>query len=224
VVSRIRKRAAFVTIGESPRPDILDEMRPFWDRQSADIEERGVLDGLTRDEIDRAAPRATGGRLVSRLRDGSEVLLDAEWAHQRVREIVRHLDQEGVDAIVILCTGRFHDLEPRAMLVAAGPVVDHGIASLAPPAATIGVLLPNEGQKATFRCEPAGDRPFVLSHASPYSGDRWETAARELEEADLVVLHCMGYTESMRQRLADRTKKPVLLARRMLAAAVAQVL
>jgi hypothetical protein len=34
----------------------------------------------------------------------------------------------------------------------------------------------------------------------------------------------MGYTESMRQRLADRTKKPVLLARRMLAAAVAQVL
>jgi protein AroM len=227
VVRRIRKRAAFVTIGESPRPDILDEMRPWWDSQSVEIEERGVLDGLTRDEIDRAAPQETEGRLVSRLRDGSEVLLEADWVHHRIVEIVRQLDEDGVNVIVILCTGRFHDLAARAIVIAAGPVVDHGIAALAPPGATIGVLLPNEGQKATFRCEPAGDRPFVLSHASPYSphsNARWETAARELEEADLVVMHCMGYTEPMRQKLADRTKKPVLLARRMLAAAVAQVL
>jgi protein AroM len=202
-------------------------MRPWWPAeyaQSVDIEERGVLDGLTRDEIDRAAPQETEGRLVSKLRDGSEVLLEADWVHHRVVEIVCQLDEDGANAIVILCTGRFHDLAARAIVIAAGPVVDHGIAALAPPGATIGVLLPNEGQKATFRCEPAGDRPFVLSHASPYSGDRWETAARELEEADLVVMHCMGYTEPMRQKLADRTKKPVLLARRMLAAAVAQVL
>jgi protein AroM len=224
VVGRIRKRAAFVTIGESPRPDILDEMRRWWDSQSLDVEERGVLDGVTRDEIDRAAPGEAEGRLVSRLRDGSEVLLETEWVHHRVGEIVRRLDDEGVDAVVLLCTGRFQDLAPRATLIAAGPVVDHGIAALAPPGATIGVLLPNEGQRATFRCDPARDRPFVFSHASPYSGDRWETAVEELEPADFLVMHCMGYTEPMRQKLADRTKKPVLLARRMLAAAVAQIL
>jgi protein AroM len=219
-----RKRALFITIGESPRPDILEEMRPWWDQSSIDIEERGALDGLTREEIARVAPRETDERLVSRLRDGSEVLLEAEWTHHRVERMVRELDDGRIDVFVLLCTGRFHGLAPRGILIAAGPVVDHGLAAIAESASSIGVLLPNEGQKASFRCEPAGNRRFVLSHASPYSGDRWETAARELEGTDLVVMHCMGYTEPMRRKLAEKTGKPVLLARRMVAAAVAQVL
>jgi protein AroM len=219
-----RKRAAFITIGESPRPDILDEMKPWWDGSALEIEEHGALDGLSREDIARVAPRETDERLVSRLRDGTEVLLEAGWAHRRVEEMVRELDDGGIDVFVLLCTGRFHGLSPRGILVAAGPVVDHGLAAIAESARSIGVLLPNEGQKASFRCEPAGDRPFVLSHASPYSGDRFQTAARELEGTDLVVMHCMGYTEPMRRKIAEETGKPVLLARRMLAAAVAQVL
>jgi protein AroM len=217
------KRAAFVTIGESPRPDILDEMKPWWDGSSLEIEERGALDGLSREDIARAAPRETDERLVSRLRDGTEVLLEAQWAHHRVEEIVRQLDAEGVDVLVLLCTGRFDGLSPKGILVAAGPVVDHGLAAFSRPGTSVGVLLPNEGQMASFRCEPAGNRRFVLSHASPYSGDRWEAAARELEAADFVVMHCMGYTEPMRRKIAGSTGKPVLLARRMVAAAIAQV-
>jgi protein AroM len=227
------KRALFITIGESPRPDILDEMRPWWPRwprgprenaSSLDIEERGALDGLSREEIARARPGETDERLVSRLRDGTEVLLEAEWVHHRVERIVRDLDDGGIDLFVLLCTGRFQGLAPRGILVAAGPIVDHGLAALAESAPSIGVLLPDEGQKAGFRCEPAAGHRFLLSHASPYSGDRWEQAARELEDADLVVMHCMGYTEPMRRKLAEKTGKPVLLARRMVAAAVAQVL
>ncbi len=218
-----RKRAAFITIGQSPRPDILDEMRPWWDGLSLDIEEHGVLDGLTPEEIEHLAPGDKDVPLVSRLHDGTEVLLAADSVHHRVEEIVRKLDG-GIDVVVLLCTGRFHGLSSKGILVAAGPVVDHGLAAIAESAPSIGVLLPNEGQKASFRCEPAGSRRFLLSHASPYSGDRFETAARELEEADLVVMHCMGYTEPMRRKLAQKTGKPVLLARRMVAAAVAQVL
>ena len=219
-----RKRAAFITIGQSPRPDIMDEMRPWWDGLSLDIEEHGVLDGLTLEQIGRLAPGDGDLPLVSRLHDGTEVLLGADSAHRRVEEIVRELDGGRIDVVVLLCTGQFHGLTSKGILVAAGPVVDYGLAALANSVNSIGVLLPNEGQKASFRCEPAENRRFVLSHASPYSGDRWETAARELEEADLVVMHCMGYTEPMRRRLAQKTGKPVLLARRMVAAAVAQVL
>jgi protein AroM len=202
----------------------MDEMRPWWDGLSLDIEEHGVLDGLTLEQIRRLAPGDGDLPLVSRLHDGTEVLLGADSVHRRVEEIVRKLDGGGIDVVVLLCTGRFHGLTSKGILVAAGPVVDYGLAALANSVNSIGVLLPNEGQKTSFRCEPAGSRRFLLSHASPYSGDRWETAARELEEADLVVMHCMGYTELMRRKLAQKTGKPVLLARRMVAAAVAQVL
>jgi protein AroM len=220
-----RKRASFLTIGESPRPDVLDEMRPWWDGASLDIEEHGALDGLRREEIERLRPKEGEKGLVSRLHDGTEVLLDPEWTHHRIQALVRELDHRGgIDLFVILCTGRFHGLAPRGVLIAAGPVVDHGLAAIAESASTIGVLLPNESQVASFWCEPAGSHPFVLSHASPYSGDRWDAAARELEPTDVVVMHCMGYTEAMRQKVAEKVKKPVLLARRMVAAAVAQVL
>lgn len=219
-----RKRAAFITIGQSPRPDMLEEMRPWWDGENLEIEEHGALDGLSREEILRAAPKDSDERLVSRLRDGTEVLLESGFAHRRVEQLVEDLDDGAIDVFVLLCTGRFPGLSPRGILVAAGPVVDHGLAAIADSGASIGVLLPNEGQKESFRCEPAGKRRFVLSHASPYSGDRWETAACELGGTDLVVMHCMGYTEAMRRKLAQNTGKPVLLARRMLAAAVAQVL
>jgi AroM protein len=36
-------------------------------------------------------------------------------------------------------------------------------------------------------------------------------------------MHCMGYTDAMRQTVASVSKRPVLLARRLVAAAVAQL-
>ena len=45
-----------------------------------------------------------------------------------------------------------------------------------------------------------------------------------MSKTDLIVMHCMGYTEAMRRRVAAITGKPVLLARRVVADAVAQLL
>jgi protein AroM len=215
------KRAAFITIGESPRDDIVGEMRPFF--PELDVVQYGALDGIAPDQVARLGRVDAEELLVSRLKNGTEVLLRADWVHHRVMELVATLDDEAFDFLVLLCTGRFEGLTSRRLVVQAQAVVDHGIAAFAGRTGAIGVLLPHENQKVGFTCEPAGDRPFLLSHASPYSGDRWEEAAGELDEAELIVLHCMGYTEAQRASFAARTGKPVLLARRLLAAAVAQL-
>jgi len=39
----------------------------------------------------------------------------------------------------------------------------------------------------------------------------------------VIVMHCMGYTEAMRRTVADVSRRPVLLARRLVAAAVGQL-
>jgi protein AroM len=211
------KRAAFLTIGQSPRDDILDEMRPWWDpRSRVEFLERGALDGLERREIESLAPKEGEHRLVSRLRDGTEVFLDAHWVHHRVQEMVTELESEKLDFSVLLCTGRFPGLRSSRLVIEAQSIVDHTAAAFE---ARLGILVPHETQM-----EDVGRGDTVVSHASPYSGDRWEKAARELEDAALIVLHCMGYTEAMRTRMADATGKPVLLARRMVATAVAQLL
>jgi protein AroM len=225
------RRAAFVTIGQSPREDILSEMKPWWTASGSTlaIEEVGVLDGIEPRELRSFEPSGIEERLVSRLRDGTEVVLRAKWVEERVQEIVSGLEAEPFDFVVLLCTGRFPGLASRRLLVQAQSVVDHGLAALA-RGMRAGVLLPHEEQTRAFRCELAEELPILVSHASPYSGssansgNRLEQAALELREADVIVLHCMGYDESTRREMAKRTGRPVLLARRMVAAAVAQLL
>ena len=58
-----------------------------------------------------------------------------------------------------------------------------------------------------------------MAAASPYEGlSGVETAARTLpEEADLIVLDCIGYTEEMKALVQSVTKKPVLLPRTLVA-------
>jgi len=209
------KRAAFITIGQAPRPDIVDEMRAWWPAKLL-VEEFGALDGLSPDAINGLVPTADEARLVSRLTDGSEVTLRAEAVHERVHAIVEQCDHSDYDFLVLLCTGKFDALRSRHLLLKAQPIVDHGVAAFAAASSKLGVLVPLAQQMALVDA--------IMSHASPYDGNRLQQAAGELADADLVVMHCMGYSEAMRQKMAELTGKPVLLARRMVATAVAQLL
>src|SRR3989442_11153264 len=66
-----------VTIGQSPRADVVPEMATLIG-PGVDVREAGALDGLTRGEIDRLAPTGSDEILVTRLRDGSAVFLGQE--------------------------------------------------------------------------------------------------------------------------------------------------
>ena len=71
--------------------------------------------------------------------------------------------------------------------------------------------------------EPKEGQTIRTAHASPYDGSDFAAAARTLADCDAVVMHCMGYTEEQRRAVADVTGRPVLLARRLLAAAIEQL-
>lgn len=209
----MRKRAAFLTIGQSPRPDILDEMRPWW-KADLDVDEKGALDGLTREAIDALAPSNGEPRLVSRLLDGTEVVLSADQVHRRIENVAAACDEGGYDFLVLLCTGKFDSLQTRTLLLKAQPIVDHGVAAFA--SSNVGVLVPHAQQQEGIQ--------ELTTYASPYDDDRFEEAARELADADLIVMHCMGYTVEQKRRVAEVSGKPVLLAREMVATGVAWLL
>jgi protein AroM len=102
-------------------------------------------------------------------------------------------------------------------------VTDHLTRALVEGSARIGVLVPHAEQIGELhQVVPAGVE-VRTAFASPYGGDRFAEAARELGDCHLIVMHCMGYDEAMRAEVARVSGRPVLLARRMLAAAVAQL-
>ena len=60
-----------ITVGQSPRTDVTDDIMGIF-QGKVEILERGALDGLTVEDIDKLAPDAGEYVLVSRMRDGSQ--------------------------------------------------------------------------------------------------------------------------------------------------------
>ena len=157
--------------------------------------------------------------IVSRLRDGSEVIIDHREVATRLQPLVDA--HEDADILVLLCTGSFPALHARSHLVKAGPVVDGQIEALGRFGQRIGVMVPGAAQVATYR-DPASGR-MIAAHASPYGQPRWREAVDELRDADVIVMHCMGYDRTMREQVAALSGKPTLLSRSLVASAVAEL-
>jgi protein AroM len=213
-------QVAFVTIGQSPRDDILPEILAEVRTKIAPTE-RGVLDDLTLPEIQALAPTAREERLVSRLRDGTEVILARAAIEARLKHEFATLDKLGFDLIVLLCTGHFGEFKLRTPFVEAQHAFDHFIQGLSYGIRRLGVLLPSEKQIDEFHGIPGVETEFA--YASPYTKNSEKElyiAAGALKNADAVAMYCMGYTESMRRQMVASVHRPVHLSRRIVAHAI----
>jgi protein AroM len=214
-----------ITIGQAPRDDIVPEIEKLLG-PSIRVEQAGALDGLGPAEVAALAPRPGQDALVSRLRDGTAVVI----AKQAILDLLQGcLDrlEPSIDAAVVLCTGTFprfrcsHPvLEPDRILVAATQAVFDG--------GRLGILIPLESQRdwAVRRFAPMTADP-VIAVASPYDDpEALIRAARELGRAGatLVVMNCMGYTPAMKALVRDVAAAPVLLPGSLVARFVAEVL
>lgn len=217
------KRIAFVTIGQSPRSDMTPEILSRLDGK-VEAQEFGALDGLSRNEIAAMHPPAGERSLATRLRDGSEVVIGKRQTGARLQQLIDRLDDEGFDAITLLCTGYFPELHSKTLFVEAQRVVDATVDALSLSCRSLGVMVPLKRQIEESHVQSTDGRRVIGSYYSPYAEDHLEQATRELKDCDLIVMHCMGYSEAMRARAAEVVDKPILLARRIVAGAVQQLL
>ena len=214
------KHVAFVTIGQSPRNDVAPYIVDAT-RTKPRVTERGALDGLDDAAIADLAPRTGQHRLVSRLRDGRQVLLSKPAIDRRLHAIAAELDAAGFDLLVLLCTGQFTQFTLRTPFIEPQHTVDHFVQGLAYGAERIGILLPNAAQIDEFHGIPgiatksASASPYL---PGPEPGLR--QAGASLADTDIIVMHRIGYSEAMRQVVKQASGRPVLLSRQLVATAI----
>lgn len=216
----------FVTIGQTPRTDLVPEIVAGLPA-GVEVREVGALDGLAAEEVAALAPASGEARLVTRMADGSQAVVGKPWVRRRLQGILGAVEAGPEAVTVLLCTGEFAGLEAPGLFLHAQGLVDHGVAALCAGMRRIGLLLPLPEQADEFHWRPAGDQTLHTAFASPYvacDDDRFGAAGTELSGCDVVVMHCMGYTEGHRDRVAAASGRPVLLARRLVASGVAQLL
>ena len=217
------KRVAFITVGQSPRVDIMPEMLG-WIGGGIEAVEMGLLDGMSPAEIAALEPTDGEHRIVSRLSGGGEAAMSQDWVERRFQAVINEVDGQGFDLIVLLCTGSFPTLVSRTLMVEAGRIVNHMVDALAEGGRTVGMMVPDPSQVTEFARSTDSDIKTISAHASPYSNQRFAAAVEDLGETDFIVMHCMGYDRSMRDQVAAVSGRPVLLSRGVVAAAIAQLI
>lgn len=217
-----------LTIGQAPRLDVV----PIIDRHvpaSVRRVHRGVLDGLSRREID-ARYRAEPGEpaLVTRLNDGGAVELSRSRMRDGVQRSLAALEGEGCDVILLLCTGTFAGLHcDKAWLVEPDHIIPAMVAGLI-ERRQLGVIVPIAGQIESESGKWRGlGRPPIFATASPYTAPPEAVgeagAALESRGAAAILLDCIGFTERHRAALSGLAI-PVILSNAVVAKAVGELL
>jgi len=222
----LKQVVGVVTIGQSPRTDVLPEMKLFW-RGEIEVRECGALDDLSRIEIRNLGANIKGDLLVTRLRDGTEVKVGDHDIIPRVEACIRKLENE-VPVIILICTGTFPKFQSKSFILYPEPILYH-VAQSVLREGKLGVLTPGVEQIPHQQDRWGKIFPEVsVMGASPYvqDGEEVKEAARKLKEegADLIVMDCMGYTLEMKEWVKEITGKPALLARSTLARVAEELL
>lgn len=216
----------FVTIGQSPRQDIISEISGILGPGIA-ILERGALDGLREKEIGKLKPEPGDFSLITRLRDGSSVVVGKKKILPLLKRQIKSLEEESVRLIALLCTDEFPMLESHRILLQPSRLLFSSVVSIIKKG-KVGIFVPLEEQKSeTIKKWKKTGLSVVVEALNPYQespeGRRGIERMRG-ESVDLIVLDCIGYSMRTKSALRKEIGKPILLARTVMARTIRELL
>jgi len=201
-----------VTIGQSPRPDVIGEIERNLGRDY-EILEKGALDDFTHEDVQKIKIEEGQGLLVTRMRDGTEINITHDVVNPLIQKRIMELEAEGVEIILLLCTGRFPEFEANVLVVQPSNIIQ-GVTRAAIRKGRMASILPSMQQVGGSPSEMEKDGLVTyLDSASPYGpieeveklGDRLAK-----QNLDLIVLNCMGFDHNHKRIIKEKTGKPVL--------------
>jgi len=223
----IPKKIGMITIGQSPRTDIVPEMMEVLGTDF-EILEAGALDGLTLEEVKKFYPKRGDYILCTRMSDGTEVVVAKRFIISRVQGCIDLLTRNGSEVLLFLCTGKFPLFSSKRLFIESQKILDHFILAVHGENERIGLLIPLSDQIGQTRKKYKRLKgKMIIEAASPYAQeDEVSLAAKEFMRADphVIVMHCMGYTKAMRKKVMEITGKPTVLARTLVARTLKEML
>lgn len=223
------KKIGAITIGQSPRPDVFDDVKRILGC-GIEIIEAGALDGLSEEELREVEPRNGEGQLVTKLRDGTTYIGSERGIYAHMQEQIDQLQEQGVELIAVGCCGNFPEwlhadvplVFPRHILDALVPAV-----SSKKRIAVISNLTLKEQWKEIWR-NTAIEKAYVME-ANPYGEESWSDLQACVEniktlDVDTIVMDCIAFTDAAKQWVREQTGLSVFCSRTTLAHTLAEIL
>ena len=223
----MKKTLCILTIGQSPRTDMLPAISTYFPTDLHVIE-KGLLDKLSIIEIEALAPVGNEKTLVSRLREGASVTLNKNDCMIGLEQMIEECQNEDIDTILVACTGKFDTFESDIPIVYPDYLLSHVVKGLFKEG-ELGIVVPlqEQAQSITEKWEDAGFTCSVIA-CSPYACqiDNLIYVAKEMDKLPIkaIVLDCMGYTDEMKRIMTAHTSKPILVARNIVFSTLAEMM
>lgn len=221
------KTIGIITIGQSPRQDVVEEMKPFFG-EDINVLERGVLDGLSLEQAKMYYPEKGMTPLCTRMKNGTEIVIAEEKILSRMQILIDDLNHSQVSLILLLCVCSFPTFKSSCLIIQPGRIVYKCVEGLITSGCHLGIIVPIPEQKDWVQKIFGGVASRItVVDASPYgSRDRLHNASQLLEEAncDLIVMYCMGFNRKLVKVVRSVTGKPVILSSSIAARTMGELL
>lgn len=213
-----QKTIAVLTIGQTPRADITDDLKAFLPH-TVRLQEYGALDGLTRGQAQtHFGYEGRGELLITRMGVNRDMIsLSGEKIMAQMQVCIDKAQREGARVLLMGCTGLFPDYRHSVPLLLPGRCQREHTLMLA-GTAPVGVVIPNLDQKEqiTQWWREVGNPQLLMAVADPFGDtDTVVRAAQELKTAgaNVLCLDCFGYTAAQQAAVIRETGLETVLPR-----------
>jgi protein AroM len=191
-------RVAVIEIGQSPRPDLVEELAAVLP-DDTELLESGALDGVDPATIppiwfDAENPLST------RLADGQLILVDEPWIAPHVQAAIDRAEAAEPDVLVLLCAGAFPGLTTQRPLIRPADVLAAVLRARGTSTVLVVVPSPRQIPASEAKWRALGLDPLMLGTPLPKGLDDVVEAASEVKA---VVLDYVGHPAKLIDRLED---------------------
>ena len=178
--------------------------------------QKGVLDNLSDKELKYFTSIGMNEDiLVSRLKNGKQLKMNSHKVEKRIEELINQTVQEGYKNILVLCTGRFNNLQVDGINIFFPDDIVTQLLNNMYSYKNFGLLIPDENQIIYMKEKWSEQRNLIIECASPYLKiEEIISSCKAIEEqgAEVILMDCMGYTENMKKEVQTRVNIPVILS------------
>lgn len=217
----MNKKIGVITIGQSPRPDLIPEIKSFFPT-NVEIIQKGVLDNIDKKGLEQIKPDDGQTTLISRLKDGTSVTMAKEKIIPLLQHVIDDLNKNNVCIIIIACTGEFKSFRSKIPIIYPDYLLNHVVKGIFRDEKQIGVIIPLQEQEKSIKNKWKSmglNAITVVSSPYLYKEESLIHAAKQLEKSNkinTIVLDCIGYTQQMKEFVMKHTSKNVILSRNII--------
>ena len=216
----MKKKIVALTIGHSPRNDIVQELEDICNAKY-EIVQCGGLDGIEEEEIlDMQSKIDTEEFLITKINSGKMVKVPREFAVNRMKNCFDKEFEQGAEAGIILCTlESFVELDAKKVIIKPQKLLLNFVKTIATDK-KLGIIFPSNDliDVAIENWSKVSSDVFVKVYSSNEPIEKLMTLVGELIDlnVDIIVLDCIGYTVAMKQKVKSVCKVPVILPRTLI--------